>query len=132
MIFRIVEKKVKQVRITCNIFSAFLAHRVAFFVSENVAQYAQGSSVTCSISSLYSTQHGTRDVYCRRAINGDTGGADGIWNAGDNCVHSNQEDAANKDHWWEVDLGQTYPILYMLAYSRTEGDKAGNTYGRSK
>lgn len=46
------------------------------------------------------------------AANGNTGGQYGV----NNCIHTE----LSGDHWWEVDLGRTFPVHDITVWARNK------------
>lgn len=75
-----------------------------FCPSENIAKHQN-----CSQSTYYAVYHD-----CNYAVNGKTSGS---FNYRQNCIHTAVYDS---NPWWEVDLGNVYPIRQMIIWGRTE------------
>lgn len=78
--------------------------QTSWLISENVAL-----NKTCSLSSKWD-----ETVKPDNAVNGNT---DGDFNS-KNCIHTANSD---RDAWWEVDLGRTYPVQSITIWARDPG-----------
>jgi prepilin-type N-terminal cleavage/methylation domain-containing protein len=85
--------------------------------SSGLINYYDGPSVNIALgkSATQSSVYGSPAIYTAdRAVDGNTSG---IW--ADNSI-SHTKNNNPVPSWWEVDLGQSYPITYVNVWNRTD------------